>query len=409
MMVRGGTAKATGRFEQKRQSIIESASILINEQGVRGMGFAAVADHVGLTTTSVTYYFRKKDDLACACFERSLDHMDEQVAIAAREADPIARVGRLTRLHLDQARDIREGGIAPFARLSDIRAMNDPMRDALLERYRGVFRGVRALLGEGGGEKAHGLRSVRAHVLIEVLLWVPAWIDRYGLEDYGRVYRRMMELFVEGLTPPTGVWRPASVSMPEVDDEGGPARRNFLMAATRLINDRGYRGASVERIASEINVTKGSFYHHLNAKDDLVLECFRRSLSTITEAQRSASALPGTHLEQLQSAVAALLAYQFSPSGPLLRTTALQAIPVSMRGQVIDHSNRAAGRFADMMIDGITERSMRPVDPLIASQMLMAAINAAYEQRRWVDEGSIGDAVATYASTIFEGLAPRDR
>lgn len=402
-----GTAKATGRFEQKRQAIIESASALINEHGVRGMGFAEVADHVGLTTTSVTYYFRKKDDLACACLVRSLDHMDEQVAMASNEADPVARIGRLVRLHLDQARDIRLGAVAPFARLSDIRAMNDPMRAELLERYRGVFRGMRALLGEGGGEKAHGLRSVRAHVLIEILLWTPAWIDRYSLEDYDRVYRRMMEVFVHGLTPEGGAWRPAPLPAPGGDDEEGPARRNFLMAATRLINDRGYRGASVERIASELNVTKGSFYHHLNAKDDLVLECFRRSLTTITEAQRAASALPGTYLEKLQSTVASLLAYQFSNNGPLLRTTALQAIPPAMRRQVMDHSNTAAGRFADIMIDGISEQSLRPVDPLIASQMLMAAINAAYEQRRWVEEGSIEDSVATYASTVFEGLAPQ--
>lgn len=402
-----GTAKATGRFEQKRQAIIESASALINEFGVRGMGFAEVADHVGLTTTSVTYYFRKKDDLACACLLRSLDLMDGQVALASAEADPVARIGRLTRLHLDQARDIRLGTVAPFARLSDIRAMNDPMREELLERYRRVFRGMRALLGEGGGEKAHGLRSVRAHVLIEILLWTPAWIDRYSLEDYDRVYRRMMEVFVHGLTPHGGGWEPAPLPAPGSDDDEGQARRNFLMAATRLINDRGYRGASVERIASELNVTKGSFYHHMNAKDDLVLECFRRSLTTITEAQRAASALPGTYLEKLQSTVASLLAYQFSDSGPLLRTTALQAIPPEMRRQVMDHSNMAAGRFADMIIDGITERSLRPVDPLIASQMLMAAVNGAYEQRRWVEEGTIGDSVATYASTIFEGLAPQ--
>jgi AcrR family transcriptional regulator len=402
-----GTTKATGRFEQKRQAIIESASALINEHGVRGMGFAEVADHVGLTTTSVTYYFRKKDDLACACLLRSLDHMDEQVALASVEADAVARIGRLARLHLDQARDIRLGKVAPFARLSDIRAMNDPMRAELLERYRGVFRGMRALLGEGGGDKAHGLRSVRAHVLIEILLWTPAWIDRYSLEDFDRVYRRMMEVFVHGLTPEGHGWRPAALPDPGIDDDDGPARRNFLMAATRLINDRGYRGASVERIASELNVTKGSFYHHLNAKDDLVLECFRRSLTTVTEAQRAAGVLPGTYLERLQSTVASLLAYQFSDNGPLLRTTALQAIPPAVRRQVMDHSNTAAGRFADLMIDGISEQSLRPVDPLIASQMLMAAINAAYEQRRWVEEGSIGDSVATYASTIFEGLAPQ--
>ncbi|MCF3696692.1 TetR/AcrR family transcriptional regulator, partial [Salmonella enterica subsp. enterica serovar Weltevreden] len=66
--------------------------------------------------------------------------------------------------------------------------------------------------------------------------------------------------------------------------EAEPGREAFLLAATRLINQLGYRGASVQRIASELNVTKGSFYHHLDAKDDLVVTCYRRSFDTITAA-----------------------------------------------------------------------------------------------------------------------------
>ena len=72
--------------------------------------------------------------------------------------------------------------------------------------------------------------------------------------------------------------------------DGEPGREAFLLAATRLINQLGYRGASVQRIASELNVTKGSFYHHLDAKDDLVAACYRRSFDTITAAQQLADA-----------------------------------------------------------------------------------------------------------------------
>ena len=46
----------TTRFERKREMILEAASAIINELGVKGMGFADVAERVGLTTTSVTYY-----------------------------------------------------------------------------------------------------------------------------------------------------------------------------------------------------------------------------------------------------------------------------------------------------------------------------------------------------------------
>ena len=49
------------------------------------------------------------------------------------------------------------------------------------------------------------------------------------------------------------------------------SRETILLAATRLINSRGYRGASVNKISEALNVTKSSFYNHNDAKDDLDL------------------------------------------------------------------------------------------------------------------------------------------
>ena len=399
-----GLPANTARFERKRDMILEAASALINERGVKSMGFADVAERVGLTTTSVTYYFRKKEDLAFACFGRALDHMESQVALVEAEPDPRSRVRAFVKQTFDQSRATRQDQIQNYARLSDMRAMEEPLRTELQERYRTIFRRIRNFLGDATGEREKRLQTLRAHVLVEVMYWVPAWIIRYSTHDYDRVYERVMEVFEHGIATPDAVWSPVILPISQGEDEEGTARHRFLAAATRLINARGYRGASVERIASELNVTKGSFYHHLEAKDDLVLECFRRSLSTISQAQYASDNLQGNRLHKLESAIASLLAFQFSDSGPLLRTTALQAIPAEMRMQVIDRSNRTAGRFADMMIDAVSEGSMRAIDPLVGSQMVMAALNAAYEQRRWAGTVAMDEAVELYAAPLFNGL-----
>ena len=68
------------------------------------------------------------------------------------------------------------------------------------------------------------------------------------------------------------------------------SREDFLQSATMLINDQGYVGASVERISAALNVTKGSFYHHLNTKDELVAACFHRSVDIIMSAFLDAEA-----------------------------------------------------------------------------------------------------------------------
>ena len=187
-------------------------------------------------------------------------------------------------------------------------------------------------------------------------------------------------------------------------DDVVPGREAFLLAATRLINELGYRGASVQRIASELNVTKGSFYHHLDAKDDLVVACYRRSFDTITATQALADRMGGTHWQRLCDTVAALLAVQFSDQASLLRTTALSGLPAGERQSMVDRSNRIARRIAGTMMDGIAEGTIRPLDCLVASQAMMALLNAAFDMRKWAWPMPRDRAIALYASTLMFGM-----
>ena len=88
----------------------------------------------------------------------------------------------------------------------------------------------------------------------------------------------------------------------------------------------------------------------------------------------------------------------------LLRTTALQALPTQLRNDVIDSSNRMARRFAGMLIDGITEGSIRAIDPLVASQLIMGSLNSAYDLRSWAQRIAPEKALALYGSTLAYGL-----
>jgi hypothetical protein len=63
-----------------------------------------------------------------------------------------------------------------------------------------------------------------------------------------------------------------------------------------------------------------------------------------------------------------------------------------------------------MLIDGVADGSVRPIDPLVASQVIMSTLNGAYEARHWADRfGDPALALKTYASTLSQGLlAPVD-
>jgi len=392
----------TRRFRAKRDAILAAAAEAINDQSAKGMTFADVARRVGLNTTSVTYYFRRKEDLASACFEYTLDRLGEMIEEAMAEPTAEARVRRYMSINFARMARIASGTETAFATLSDLRAMDEPVKGRLLAGWQRVFRSARRLWGDPSDRAAKDLNGARAHVLLENTFWLPAWLSRYDLDEYGRVESRLMGVFAHGLAVDGAAWAPDLLGIG--DDARDSGRAAFLTAATTLINQLGYRGASVQRIASELNVTKGSFYHHLDAKDELVVECYRRSFSIIADAQARAHEGGGTHWQMIANVMATLLDVQFSDRGPLLRTTALSGLPPHDREVMIDRSNRLARRFAGMISDGIADGSVRAIDPLVASQALMALQNAAFDMRKWASTMTRDRAVALYASTLMFGL-----
>lgn len=407
---RGRPAKSSGgdtKYARKQQAIIAAASEILNRDGVKGMTLANVASRVGLITTSVTYYFRKKEDLAVACFLDAIARVDALVETAAQEPDPPARVRRLLQLWLELRHRVLTGEELPVALFGDMRTLQKPQRTIVGEAYRRFFARMCSLFESpefSWMTPTH--RAARAHILSEQILWGVIWLRRYDPDDFGRVHTRMCDILLNGFAGPGRTWQHRTVSLDEMlpEVQQSAAQETFLVAATRLINERGYRGASVEKISERLNVTKGSFYYHHEAKDDLVVACFKRSFDTMRHIQRTVLAQSDDHLEQLMTLAAALIAYQMSERGPLLRTSALVALPPSMRQEMIEAYGRVSNRFAGVIADGITAGSIRAVDPMVGAQMFSATLNASAEYRWWVPGATAELAQELYAKPMLMGL-----
>jgi len=371
---------STDRYNKKKDAIIAAAAGIINRRGVKGMTLADVAASVDLITTSVTYYFKKKEDLAVACFLRGIERLDALVTRAMDEHSAHDRLFKVVGLCLEMDRRIREGEEAPLAMFSDMRTLREPHISLVAEPYRNLFRKIRAFFLSPDYEWFDRKTStVRTHMLLEQLYWSVTWLPRYDVEDYPRIHERMFDILANGLVVPGAVWEPlqlAPIPPPPASPQDS-LHDTFLLAATKLINQQGYRGASVEKISAQLNVTKGSFYHHNDAKDDLVVACFERTFEIMRSAQTIAMHGDGNVWQKLSGAAASLVEYQLSDRGPLLRSSALSALPEPIRYRMVDRFNRVSDRFAAMISDGIAEQSVRAVDPFVAAQMLNATLNAA--------------------------------
>jgi AcrR family transcriptional regulator len=397
---------STPRYARKKQAIVAAASEILNRDGVKGMTLSSVASRVGLITTSVTYYFKKKEDLAVVCFLDGIRRFDAVITEALEAPTPEAKLHRLFDRWLNLHRRIALGEEPPVAVFNDIRALQKPQRTVVLDEYMRFFGKVRSLfIAPGLAHVDDKNVTARAHVLTEQIFWAVAYLPRYDIEDYDRLRDRMTDIFAHGLALSGSEWQPRPLPPDEVLHSPGELSpsETFLIAATRLINNRGYRGASVEKISARLNVTKGSFYHHNDTKDGLVVDCFKRSFEAMRRVQRAVADQPGDHWSKLTTIAATLVKYQLSDRGPLLRTSALSALPGSIRHEMVEASNRVSDRFSSIISDGIAAGSVRAVDTFIASQMLTATLNASAEMNYWIPGVSSEEAVELYARPMLMG------
>ncbi|MDB5450127.1 MAG: transcriptional regulator, TetR family [Phenylobacterium sp.] len=402
---RPAARKPTRRYEARRNAIVASAVEVLNRKGVRGMTLGEVAARLDLVPTAVVYYFRNKEELAVACLQRAIDRFDALIAAGqASGADDRSRLRGFIGAYFDFKRRAALGEAEQIAVFNDVRALNArPLGEGFVD----MFRHARDLLqGPAAAPLARIDRNARAHLLLSEVLWSVVWITRSEPGDYNRLASRMLSVLEDGLMPRGAAWPGFDIPClaREGDPSAGASAEQFLRAATELINQEGYHGASVERISARLQVSKGAFYHHNETKDELVVACFERTCQIMWRAIRAAEAEGGSGLKVLAQASAALVHFQLDGDLPLLRLSALTTVPEAIQPDLMAQFDRVSHRFASIICDGIADGSVRPVDVNIAAQMVTAMINAAAELHLWAPDITAATAAHHYVRAFFEGL-----
>lgn len=152
-------------------------------------------------------------------------------------------------------------------------------------------------------------------------------------------------------------------------------RSRILTAALDLFAQEGYDATGVSEICQAAGLSKGAFYHHFPSKQAVFLELLNLWLDTLDE-QMVAAQLGAQDVPQALLQMAGLMQGVFEQAGgylPMFLEFWRQASrdPAVWQALIAPY-RRYHQQFKTMIERGITEGSLKPVDPDIAARAVVA-------------------------------------
>ena len=397
------TRQNTSRYADRKAAYISAAIPLINRHGVSGMSLNEVAAELGQAPKAVAYYFKKKEDLAAACLLRGIQHTHAFVLAAQQGAEPSERIRLFLQAYGDYRRRAALGEVEELTSPNDIRALDVGLTNTA---YADMFRDLRKLLSDQNDNRTQQERNALTHLLLAQCHWTNYWLPGVLVERYEASFERMTSIILDGFASSGISWAPQTIPsrFPQPHPSGETTEEMFLRAATELINEKGYHGASVDRISARLSMTKGAFYHHIATKDDLILACFQRTLDIIRHTIPAAEAVSTNGLQTLATFATALVSTQVSGQGLLLRLAAITTLPDLLWPPLLKTYEQIIAAIASIVSSGIADGSIRPVDSNLAAQAIFAMINSADELPYFSREINAEGVIDWYVRPCFAGL-----
>ena len=388
----------------RRDQILDAASESLALGSVADLDLAEIANKVGLKPTSVRYYFRNREDLAEALYHRRLEELEESLAAAEEQESLSGAVATIFDIELENYAQYLEGKANRRSQLGEVRTLHRSRRSRVGARYREALERTRNLLSERSVPAGQTVPLAAAQLLLENLFWLPAWIDDFRDWEFGYVRDQLTALTCGGILP-----RTVTPDWKVLDETGagtGKAIDNaaFLRTATQLICRKGYRGTSIDAIAAELGVTKGSFYHHNRIKESLVEQCFEESYNRMGEFQRKAAEMAGNPVNSIATVLASIIRVQLDQREPLLRASALPGLPRAIRVATIERSKPVTRWYVSELSRAAANGGVNPVDPNIAAQFISIGANATYDLARFHNYNSTRDSIENCLRLILYGV-----
>jgi AcrR family transcriptional regulator len=182
---------------------------------------------------------------------------------------------------------------------------------------------------------------------------------------------------------------------------GSAREEEILSAAARIFREKGYHGTSVRDIAESVGLLKGSLYHYIRSKEELLARLFEGALEETIRELDEIAARDEPVTDRLRAMVRA---YSLSVTANLdsvaLYLREWRSLPAPELARVRARRRSMRASFESVIAEGARRREFAVADAKVAALAMLGMVNWTYEwyrpRGRLKPEG-LADAIADLA------------
>lgn len=387
----------TSPFSRKQERVRKTAAIRsaaskrFDAQGVRGTRLEDIASDLGLTKTSIAYYYASKDELAEAVFMTAVKFLEDAVSTAANStATPDQKLLLLFRTYADQLLDALEGRRAHPPQLQELDALPDDAQERIIGRVSTPIAQVNEMVQDwlDRADRSLGRSEPVTFCMFALLDWLKVSANDMSVPDFRNAANVLIDVLREGLTLPGEVSARVAVQfstqkeVPQIFDRDARnemKREAFLKAGIRFFNLYGFEGVSLADVAGSLGVTRGAFYYHIPDKESFLDQCVDHSLEAV-EATLDAADEHHSGLDWIQRVLFDLIYMQASGMTPIIRLKLMAALPAKRRNRYQARLRNIWRRLGDAHDAAIADGSAREHDTQVVEAILASVkfLNGGY-------------------------------
>ncbi len=181
-------------------------------------------------------------------------------------------------------------------------------------------------------------------------------------------------------------------------------RAEILRKAADLFRKKGFHGAGMREIAKDLGLKPGALYYYFESKEDLLYFSQTETLERLVGSAREIVALGLTGSEKLGRLMEAHLTHTLGELGGGAVHLEFQALPEDRLGEVVAKRDEYEGIVREAIRNGIEEGEFRPMEPKVATLMMLGTLNWAALWWRPSGSRTPADLAREFGEVLLKGL-----